>query len=74
MRIIKSRQAYTLLQPRFSIPAGTRVYAFRYHDYGCAADDTAIFGERYTTVTLDPDGGYPFVTVPETFLQPLKGE
>jgi hypothetical protein len=50
------------LEPRAT--AGTIVYTLRLFDYGSAADDTVLLGKPYISVTLDPDGDYPFFTVP----------
>jgi len=44
--------------------AGTVVYKCAKHDYGLASDDTRMTGVRHISVTLNPDGGYPFFTVP----------
>lgn len=65
-------ERFRLFQPRFEVPAGTTVYRFRFSDYGCAADDTAAFGETFISVTLDPEGGYPFFTVPESWLERIE--
>lgn len=49
--------------------AGTKIYFFKYHDYGCANSDTIGYGEEYISVTLDPCGfGIPFFTVPKRIL------
>jgi len=45
--------------------AGTIVYACAHHDYGLSRDDTRITGVPHISVTLNPDGYYPFFTVPE---------
>lgn len=57
-KVVKSSK----LEPRAT--AGTVVYACLYPDYGCASDDTAIFGIEHRSFTLDPAGGYPFFTMP----------
>lgn len=46
------------------LTVGQFVYDCRSHDYGCASDDTRGTGIEHTSVTLDPDGGYPFFTIP----------
>jgi hypothetical protein len=61
---------YKLLQPRFNHPAGTIVYV-AYYDYGLAQDDTNYTGEEHISVTLKPDGGYPFFTVPLYYLKKI---
>ena len=63
---------YTLRRQRFTHPAGTVCYAARYHDYGCANDDTRSTGQDHTSVTLNPSGGYPFFTVPVDDLEEVK--
>jgi hypothetical protein len=52
-----------------NVKAGTVVFKYRGYDYGCAADDTAITGEKHISVTLDPEGGTPFFTVRKDHLQ-----
>jgi len=44
--------------------AGTTVYNLFGWDYGCANDDTRGTGVEHISVTLSPDGDYPFFTVP----------
>lgn len=63
--------AYRLLTDRFEHTAGTVVYRAIGHDYGMASDDTRLTGEEHISVTLDPDGGYPFFTAPIDALQDL---
>lgn len=48
---------------------GTIVYSAKGYDYGCASEDTKHTGVEHISVTLKPDGDYPFFTVP---LQKLK--
>jgi hypothetical protein len=50
---------------------GTTVYECVAHDYGCASDDTRITGVPHISVTLKPDGGYPFFTHPRHMLRQL---
>jgi len=52
---------------------GDRVYEFMRYDYGCASEDTRIFNEPHKSVTLRPDGDYPFFTVPTSDLLPDDG-
>lgn len=64
-----SRKSYTLARDRMigdtlMAKAGDTVFDCRVSDYGCARDDTLALGIEHTSVTLDPDGGYPFFTVP----------
>lgn len=51
--------------------AGTTVYSCKGWDYGCANDDSRATGIEHTSVTLDPEGDYPFFTVPKSDLKPL---
>lgn len=60
---------FILLHDRFEHKAGTTVYSCLRADYGCASDDSHATGEEHTTVTLDPTGDYPFITVPRTWLR-----
>lgn len=50
-------------------PVGTIVYRVGGHDYGCAGEDTRHTGIEHVSVTLDPDGGYPFFTIPKRDLE-----
>jgi hypothetical protein len=43
--------------------AGMMVYTCKNPDYGVANHDTRMTGEKHISVTLDPEGGYPFFTV-----------
>lgn len=69
-------QAYTLLED-FQLPGdpvlerGTIVYQCIEATYGVAANDRQMTGKPYVAVTLDPNGGYPFVVVPNSILAPL---
>jgi hypothetical protein len=49
--------------------AGTIVYACAKHDYGLARDDTRMTGTPHISVTMRPDGDYPFFTVPKDSLE-----
>ena len=51
---------------------GAIVYKFVRYDYGLASDDTRMTGVPHVSVTLDPEGGYPFFTVPETAIREIK--
>lgn len=44
--------------------AGDMVYDCKMCDYGSASTDSVMFKEPYISVTLDPEGDYPFFTVP----------
>lgn len=53
-----------------NIAAGTVVYGTAYHDYGIASSDSRFFFEEYRSVSLTPDGDYPYYTVPVRLLGP----
>ena len=55
-----------LLKERFEHEAGTVVYAYDGHTYGCVSDDEDATGVEHTAVTLNSDGSIPFFTVPVT--------
>lgn len=57
-------KADRLINGELCASAGDTVYRCVGHDYGGASDDTRITGAPHMSVTLDPDGGYPFFTVP----------
>lgn len=48
---------------------GQTVYELTEPDYGLAADHTRLMNELHVSVSLSPDGGYPFVTVPARILR-----
>lgn len=59
--------AYTVLKSSDLEPrakAGTTIYKCTRPDYGVASDDTRVTGIEHVSFTLDPDGGYPFFTMP----------
>ncbi len=58
------KKSYKLLVDRFDYKEGEVVYQFNSHDYGLARDDTIVTGVYHICVTTDPDGGYPFFTIP----------
>lgn len=60
------RQSYRLTKDRFGHPAGTIVYEAAGYDYGMCRDDEQMTGEPHTSMTLDPAGGYPSFTVPNS--------
>jgi hypothetical protein len=60
---------YKLLMPRFGRPVGTQVYHFMKYDYGCANDDTRATGVEHISVSENPQGDYPFFTVPLPHLE-----
>ena len=55
---------YRLLSDRFDRKAGIIVYPCKKHDYGLAREDTEV--------TTDPEGGYPYFTVPVCDLKSLE--
>jgi hypothetical protein len=69
-------QRYVLLRDSKAEPevkAGTTVYAFGLSDYGCAETDARAIGRPCLSVTLYPDGGYPFFVVPLDDLRVVDG-
>ncbi|TPG59983.1 hypothetical protein [Ewingella americana] len=52
-------------------PAGTVVYDLRGPDYGCANQDTQNTGIKHISVTLDPTGDYPGLSVSMYDLQQI---
>ena len=62
---------YKLLQERFEHEAGIIVYDSAQYDYGLSRDDTNATGIHHISVTTDPNGDYPFFTVPVDHLQKL---
>jgi len=55
-----------------SVKAGQVVYRCMKYDYGLAADDTALTGVKHISVVLNPDGDYPYFTVPESDLEQVQ--
>lgn len=55
---------YKLLNERFEHKAGSLVNQAMSYDYGLARDDANWTGVEHVSVTVDPNGGYPFFTVP----------
>lgn len=55
-----------------AVKAGDTVYDCWKHDYGCASDDTRMLGIEHVSVTLDPEGDYPFFTVPKHDLEAIR--
>jgi hypothetical protein len=51
---------------------GTTVYACTQCDYGGARDDTRAHGHQFVSVSLKPDGTYPFFTHPLRDLKEIK--
>jgi GH25 family lysozyme M1 (1,4-beta-N-acetylmuramidase) len=54
------------------VDVGTIVRHCTGHDYGCANDDTRETGIHHVSVTLDPEGGYPFFTIPREDLEVVE--
>jgi hypothetical protein len=52
--------------------AGTIVYKLRKNDFGAAKDDSKHTGIKHISVTYDPEGKYPFFTIPEQDLELIK--
>lgn len=54
------------------VEIGQLVYDCKRHDYGCASDDTRMTGVEHVSVTLDPEGDYPFFTIPTADIEAVK--
>lgn len=52
--------------------AGDIVYDTKGYDYGCASDDTRMFGYEHISVSSKEDGDYPFFTIPLGHLEEIK--
>lgn len=52
--------------------AGTIVYTLNGYDYGSASDDNRAFGFEHKSVTLKPNGDYPYFTVPISELEIIE--
>ncbi len=66
-------QAFAMLNDSKRMPTavkGATVYAC-FYDYGLANDDTRATGIPHISVTLDPEGGNPFFTVPVADLEAI---
>jgi hypothetical protein len=58
--------SYTLLVDSTTDPeakAGSEVFIFRGHDYGCSRDDSIAAGKPHIAVTRNVGGEGPFFTV-----------
>lgn len=58
--------------PGGRLEPGVFIYRCTKPDYGCANDDTRILGKEHMSMTLDPDGDYPFFTVPVENMQAIE--
>ncbi len=68
-------KAYKMLRDSELEPdakAGTTVYDCMGCDYGVSNDDTRYLGYPHRSVTLKPDGSYPFFTVPERDIEAIS--
>ena len=63
------KNVYKLKEARFEHKAGTVVYEFTRHDYGCARTDSHYTKKHHISVTKNKDGDYPFFTVPTDMLE-----
>lgn len=64
MKIIRADRAASPCE------VGQTVYSCKGYDYGCANDDSRRLNLRHVSVTLDPEGDYPFFTIPAEDLEP----
>lgn len=55
-----------------SLQVGDVVYPLRRYDYDLAHDDTRVTGIQHVSMTKDPDGNYPFFTIPWEDLESLE--
>lgn len=51
---------------------GDIVYGAVKYDYGLATDDYRMTGIPHKSVTIEPDGDYPYFTVPTHLLEEIK--
>lgn len=58
------------IEPKATV--GTTIYDCRSHDYGLASGDTRMTGIEHASFTLDPDGDYPFFTMPVSDVKEIK--
>jgi len=58
------RKSYRLLYDRFDFPADSIVYEFTGPTYGLVTEDILYTGKEHIAITMDPEGGTPFITVP----------
>lgn len=59
---------YTVKENYLDLVKGETVYDLRMHDYGCRRDDESMLQVPCTSVTRDPNGGYPFIITPSSNL------
>lgn len=50
---------------------GETVYESCLYDYGCAQDDTRVFGIEHISITKSPDGKGIFYTIPRQDLKEI---
>ena len=63
---------YRLLIKYGSFPKDAIVYTLAYSDFGAAKNLAERDGDTYVSVTLDPTGNYPFITVQRAYLKQIK--
>jgi hypothetical protein len=56
-------KVYRLTRYHLGHPEGTLLYPFSGYDYGCSSDDTLATGVHHFSLSLDPNGGYPCLSV-----------
>ena len=61
-----------VLHGKIEAEPGDTVYRCKGYDYGCASDDTRILKIKHISVTKDPEGPYPFFTIPVHDLEPSQ--
>ncbi len=62
---------YIIKQPNHDLntKVGEPMYEFLHHDYGSSSTDSGMLGEPCVSVTRNPEGDHPFITLPERQLQ-----
>lgn len=68
-RVMETYPLDRVSEPEVLLFRGQTVYELIEADYGMAADHTRLTNEPHISVSLSPDGRYPFVTVPTRILR-----
>lgn len=73
MQPIKYRIKHEPLIGNFNeMKQGDIVYGAVKHDYGLANEDSHTTGVLHKSVTIEPNGDYPYFTVPAHLLEEIK--
>lgn len=65
---MSKKPIFELARDALGHPAGTKLYVLRVYDYGLANDEARGWGEPCSSWSLDPDGGYPFIAIPDSYV------